>query len=140
MLSCGLPACVPPGAAGLAAEFAAQQGGVVEVQRDFATALRLTGKQWRALRDGLSFDRQRRPVDIAAWLEPFDPIKWGDPYVEGSAWQHRWDVPHNFAAVMESLGGEKKTVAVLEQMLTMPADFNVGRNAASTVNNARAIG
>jgi serine/threonine protein kinase len=32
----------------------------------------LTGKQWRALRDGLSFDRQRRPVDIAAWLEPFD--------------------------------------------------------------------
>ena len=60
------------------------------------------------------------------WQEPFDPITWGDPYVEGSAWQHRWDVPHNFAAVMESLGGEKKTVTVLEQMLTMPPDFNVG--------------
>jgi serine/threonine protein kinase len=35
----------------------------------------LTGKQWHALRAGLSFDRQRRPVDIAAWLEPFDPPK-----------------------------------------------------------------
>jgi serine/threonine protein kinase len=32
----------------------------------------LTGKQWHALRTGLSFDRQRRPVDLAAWLEPFD--------------------------------------------------------------------
>jgi hypothetical protein len=32
----------------------------------------LTGKQWQALRTGLSHDRQRRPVDIAAWLRPFD--------------------------------------------------------------------
>jgi serine/threonine protein kinase len=32
----------------------------------------LTGKQWRALRTGLSFDRLRRPADIAGWLGPFD--------------------------------------------------------------------
>lgn len=32
----------------------------------------LTGKQWHALRAGLSFDRQRRAADIAGWLEPFD--------------------------------------------------------------------
>jgi serine/threonine protein kinase len=32
----------------------------------------LTGKQWHALRAALSFDRQRRPADIAGWLEPFD--------------------------------------------------------------------
>jgi serine/threonine protein kinase len=32
----------------------------------------LSGKQWHALRTGLSFDRQRRPADIVAWLEPFD--------------------------------------------------------------------
>ena len=58
--------------------------------------------------------------------ETFDPVTWGDPYVEGSAWQHRWDVPHNFPALMEGLGGKEKTVAALEQMLTMPPDFNVG--------------
>jgi serine/threonine protein kinase len=32
----------------------------------------LAGRQWHALRSGLSFDRQRRPADIAAWLKPFD--------------------------------------------------------------------
>ncbi len=31
----------------------------------------LTGKQWHALRIGLAFDRQRRPAELAAWLEPF---------------------------------------------------------------------
>lgn len=61
-----------------------------------------------------------------AWLEPFNPITWGDPYVEGSAWQHRWDVPHNFPALMESLGGTAQTVSALEAMLTTPPDFNVG--------------
>jgi serine/threonine protein kinase len=32
----------------------------------------LTGRQWAALRAALSFDRQRRPADIAGWLAPFD--------------------------------------------------------------------
>jgi serine/threonine protein kinase len=31
----------------------------------------LTGKQWHALRSALAFDRQRRPAEIAGWLEPF---------------------------------------------------------------------
>jgi serine/threonine protein kinase len=32
----------------------------------------LSGKEWRALRTGLVFDRERRPADIALWLEAFD--------------------------------------------------------------------
>jgi hypothetical protein len=32
----------------------------------------LTGRQWGALRAALSFDRQRRPADLAGWLAPFD--------------------------------------------------------------------
>jgi serine/threonine protein kinase len=32
----------------------------------------LNGKEWRALRTGLAFDRERRPADIAQWLESFD--------------------------------------------------------------------
>lgn len=32
----------------------------------------LNGKEWRALRVGLAFDRERRPSDVAAWLEAFD--------------------------------------------------------------------
>jgi serine/threonine protein kinase len=32
----------------------------------------LSGKEWRALRMGLAFDRERRPADVALWLEAFD--------------------------------------------------------------------
>jgi serine/threonine protein kinase len=32
----------------------------------------LRGKEWRALRAGLAFDRERRPADVAQWLEAFD--------------------------------------------------------------------
>ena len=32
----------------------------------------LTRRQWRALRSGLSFERERRPVDVDEFLEPFD--------------------------------------------------------------------
>jgi serine/threonine protein kinase len=32
----------------------------------------LRGKEWRALRAGLAFDRDRRPADVAQWLEAFD--------------------------------------------------------------------
>jgi serine/threonine protein kinase len=32
----------------------------------------LSWKEWRALRAGLAFDRERRPADVAQWLEAFD--------------------------------------------------------------------
>jgi serine/threonine protein kinase len=32
----------------------------------------LTWKEWRALRTGLAFDRERRPSDVAKWLDAFD--------------------------------------------------------------------
>jgi predicted alpha-1,2-mannosidase len=82
-------------------------------------------ENWRHLFDPQTGFLRGKNAD-GSWLEPFDPVTWGDPYVEGSAWQHRWDVPHNFPALMEGLGGKQKTVATLEQMLTMPPDFNVG--------------
>jgi serine/threonine protein kinase len=32
----------------------------------------LSGKEWRALRTALAFDRERRPADVSLWLEAFD--------------------------------------------------------------------
>jgi eukaryotic-like serine/threonine-protein kinase len=32
----------------------------------------LTGQQWRVLRDGLRWDRDRRPADVDRWLKRFD--------------------------------------------------------------------
>jgi serine/threonine protein kinase len=33
---------------------------------------KLSGKEWRALRAGLAFDRERRPADVGQWLAAFD--------------------------------------------------------------------
>jgi len=60
------------------------------------------------------------------WVAPFGPFTWGSPYVEGSAWQHRWDVPHDMRGLIESVGGEKAAVEALEQMLAVEPRFNIG--------------
>ncbi|MBS1821673.1 MAG: GH92 family glycosyl hydrolase, partial [Acidobacteria bacterium] len=57
---------------------------------------------------------------------PFDPVRWGSPYVEGAAWQHRWDVPHEPEELFKAMGGDAVAAAELEKMITMPAAFDVG--------------
>jgi predicted alpha-1,2-mannosidase len=61
-----------------------------------------------------------------SWLEPFDPIVWGSPYVEGSAWQHRFSAPHDVAGLARALGGNERLAALLEETLTTPPRFKVG--------------
>jgi predicted alpha-1,2-mannosidase len=61
-----------------------------------------------------------------SFVEPFDPLTWGDPYVEGGAWQSTWAVPHDVAGLVDLMGGPKQFVEKLTEMLTMSADFNVG--------------
>jgi predicted alpha-1,2-mannosidase len=60
------------------------------------------------------------------FLEPFSPIRWGDPYVEGAAYQHRFDAPHAMPALMEAMGGKEHVVAELEKMLTIFPEFDTG--------------
>lgn len=82
-------------------------------------------KNWQHIFDAKTGFLRGKQAD-GSWLEPFDPVTWGDPYVEGSAWQHRFDVQHDIDGLITALGGEKKTVEALEEMLTMAPDFNVG--------------
>lgn len=82
-------------------------------------------KNWRYIFDANTGFLRGKKAD-GSWLEPFDPVTWGDPYVEGSAWQHRWDVQHDLEGLIAALGGNEKAVAALEEMLTMRPDFNVG--------------
>ncbi|HEV2323606.1 MAG TPA: GH92 family glycosyl hydrolase [Terracidiphilus sp.] len=60
------------------------------------------------------------------WLEPFDQFAWGSPYVEGSAWQHRWDVPQDIPGYIAAMGGNQRAVDALEKMLAIPPTFHVG--------------
>jgi len=82
-------------------------------------------RNWRKVFDSAT-GFLRGKLANGAWLEPFDEFQWGSPYVEGSAWQHRWDVPHDLPGLMEALGGEERAVAVLDRMLTLPPAFRVG--------------
>lgn len=60
------------------------------------------------------------------WLEPFDPIRWGDPYVEGSAWQHRFDAWHDYDGLIAMLGGKAKLADAVDAQLARAPEFNIG--------------
>ena len=80
------------------------------------------------------FDRNTRffrgKLSTGAWIEPFDPYAWGGPYVEGGAWQYRFNVPHAWQELMEAFGGKANFVAQLEQMFTLPPRFSAGSYGA----------
>lgn len=80
---------------------------------------------WRNLFDPKTGFLRGKHVD-GSWLEPFDAFQWGSPYVEGSAWQHRWDVPHDLPGLIEAMGGSKNAVAALDKMLALPPIFHTG--------------
>jgi predicted alpha-1,2-mannosidase len=61
-----------------------------------------------------------------SWLTPFDPFQWGSPFVEGSAWQHRWDAPHDVPGLIEAMGGKTRAAEALQEMLRLPPIFDVG--------------
>jgi predicted alpha-1,2-mannosidase len=93
-------------------------------QEDYA-AFTKRSENWRNLFDGKTGFLRGKNED-GSWVEPFDPFAWGSPYVEGSAWQHRWDVPHNLPGLFEVLGGRDKAVAALDEALALEPIFRVG--------------
>ncbi|KAL6052539.1 Alpha-mannosidase [Balamuthia mandrillaris] len=73
--------------------------------------------------DGVGMMRGRKKD--GSW-EPFDQFRWGGPYVEGSAWQHSWGVPHDPQGLIELHGGREAFCAKLDQMMSMQPTFTVG--------------
>ncbi len=80
---------------------------------------------WRHVFDAKTRFFRGKKAD-GSWLEPFDPVAWGNPYVEGAAWQHRFDVPHDVPALMEAYGGREPFAEALEAMLATAPNFNIG--------------
>jgi predicted alpha-1,2-mannosidase len=61
-----------------------------------------------------------------SWETPFKPLRWGGGYVEGSAWQHRFAVPHDIEGMMALLGGPQVLVEQLDALLSMPPAYEIG--------------
>jgi len=60
------------------------------------------------------------------WQEPWNPLAWGHSYVEGGAWQHSFNVPHDPEGLSSLLGGPDQLIIAIENMLQLPATFERG--------------
>jgi predicted alpha-1,2-mannosidase len=92
---------------------------------DDAAMFMKRSKNWKNIFDASTGFFRGKHAD-GSWLEPFDEVQWGNPYVEGAAWQHRWDAPHDMDELFAAMGGKEKAAAELEKMLTMEPVFHVG--------------
>ena len=94
-------------------------------KRDVATRMLARAGNWRNLYDPAVGFMRAKKAD-GTWVEPFDPLAWGGPYVEGGPWQSSWAVQHDPAGLMAVMGGEKAFAEKLDTMLSMTSDFHVG--------------
>lgn len=60
------------------------------------------------------------------WSPDFDPIEWGDPYTEASAWHYHWSVFHDIQGLINLMGGDRSFTAKLDSVFTIPSSFDVG--------------
>jgi predicted alpha-1,2-mannosidase len=58
------------------------------------------------------------------WQEPFIPEKWGDAFTEGSSWHYTWSVFHDFAGLIDLMGGYDNFNAKLDSVFTSPPTFD----------------
>ena len=92
---------------------------------DDAAMFMKRSQNWRKIFDPATGFFRGKHAD-GSWLEPFDELRWGNPYVEGAAWQHRWDAPHDVDGLFAAMGGKERAATALEKMLTMEPAFHVG--------------
>jgi predicted alpha-1,2-mannosidase len=106
-------------------DFCISQVATALGQRDDARMFLERSRNWRRVFDPKAGFFRGKHED-GTWLEPFDEFQWGSPYVEGSAWQHRWDAPHEIPELIAQMGGPASAVAALDRMLSLPPIFHVG--------------
>ncbi|GAA4319529.1 GH92 family glycosyl hydrolase [Mucilaginibacter gynuensis] len=56
--------------------------------------------------------------------KPFNPLKWGDAFTEGNSWHYTWSVFHDMKGLINLIGGNKKFIAKLDSVFTVPPVFD----------------
>ena len=104
----------------------ARIANVVGRQEDrFRDGCRMRAGNWRTVLDPVSGFFRGRHAD-GSWLEPFDPTEWGGAFVEGSAWQFAWHVPHQPEELIAARGGRTRAKAFLAQLFNTQPAYKVG--------------
>ncbi len=94
----------------------AEQVGQAEVARAYYESSK---KIWNLWREDIKFFAPRKPD--GRWVEPFDPAYcipecWFDPYFyEGTSWQWSFSVHHDFAGLIERVGGREAFIKRLDE-------------------------
>jgi predicted alpha-1,2-mannosidase len=70
------------------------------------------------------------------FIEPFDPLQsehgFEGQYIEGTAWQHSFFVPHDVSGFAQLFGGKEKLIAKLDELFTAPSELH-GENTSADV-------
>jgi predicted alpha-1,2-mannosidase len=106
----------------------AQVARAAGAEQDAAMFEKRSGN-WKHVFDAKKMFMRGKLAD-GSWLEPFDPYTWGGAYVEGGAWQYRFNVWHDAESLIASYGGREPFVQCLEEMLQGPPRFHVGSYGA----------
>ena len=104
---------------------------------DFALAqmARLMGKEEAAEKFyGQSYNYKKLYDPESGWMRgknkdgqfqsPFNPLKWGDAFTEGNSLHYTWSVFQDVQGLIGLMGGEEAFVAKLDEVFTMPPDFD----------------
>jgi predicted alpha-1,2-mannosidase len=59
-----------------------------------------------------------------SFQKPFSPFKWGDAFTEGNSLHYTWSVFHDVQGLMDLMGGQRKFVATLDTVFTLPPVFD----------------
>ncbi|MCK4943473.1 MAG: GH92 family glycosyl hydrolase, partial [Candidatus Aminicenantes bacterium] len=60
------------------------------------------------------------------WIEPFDPLEWGNGFCEGNAWHYLWSIQHDIPGLIELMGGDKEFIDKLDRLLSQPSVIRPG--------------
>ena len=66
------------------------------------------------------FNLMRGKKEDGAFLQTFDPFKWGYEFVEGNSWHYSWSVLHDFKGLTELMGGPKILEKMLDSVFILP--------------------
>ena len=68
----------------------------------------------------------RGRMEDGSWYEPFDPVEWGGPYVEGDAWHYLWSVFQDVQGLINLFGSDEAFTEKLDAVFTTPPVMNPG--------------
>ncbi|WP_348822873.1 GH92 family glycosyl hydrolase [Flavobacterium aestuarii] len=66
----------------------------------------------------------RGKMSNGKFMEPFDPIRWGEGFTEGNSWHYSWSVFHDVQGLIDLMGGATAFTKQLDSVFALPPVFN----------------